>query len=366
MKKRHRRLSQQIGVALFAVGMVAGGMWYFRTDESARSAEPGQLLPDQAGPQLTHTARPVTPPVVEPNADEVIGALNQPSKQTLLVSKKENESKPATAPSMPEPAKLSVLPTSIEAFAQAQAKRDAGDILAARSILNDQLVSGKLTHQQDEDAKAFIRELNQRIVFSNAKLNADAYNARVKVESGHSLTVLARQFDITPEFLGRINGINDPRRLRAGAELKAIKGPFHAVVSKTHFTIDFYLGAPGGQGSTYITTYRVGLGSDASTPTGTWLVAKGGKLVNPKFWGAGDLPPMAADDPKNPLGERWLQLEGIAGEAVGKEGYGIHGTIDPDSIGKNMSMGCIRLLDDDVKMVYDLLTDGKSKVVVVP
>ena len=63
----------------------------------------------------------------------------------------------------------------------------------------------------------------------------------------------------------------------------------------------------------------------------------------------------------------WLPtlLKGIEGDAVGKESYGIHGTIEPDSIGKNMSMGCIRLASDDINLLYDLLIEGKSQVKVV-
>ena len=54
-----------------------------------------------------------------------------------------------------------------------------------------------------------------------------------------------------------------------------------------------------------------------------------------------------ADDPKNPLGGYWIGLTGTDGQAVGKESYGIHGTNDPDSIGKQSSMGCIRMPNDD-------------------
>jgi lipoprotein-anchoring transpeptidase ErfK/SrfK len=73
---------------------------------------------------------------------------------------------------------------------------------------------------------------------------------------------------------------------------------------------------------------------------------------------------IAGDDPKNPLGERWIGLTGIDGHAVGKQSYGIHGTIEPDSIGKQASMGCIRMRNEDVEMVFDMLTEGKSVVVV--
>ena len=60
------------------------------------------------------------------------------------------------------------------------------------------------------------------------------------------------------------------------------------------------------------------------------------------------------DDPANPLGEYWLGL----GDHIG-----IHGTIDPDSIGKASSRGCIHLADDDIAEVFQLL-GVDSKVVI--
>jgi lipoprotein-anchoring transpeptidase ErfK/SrfK len=45
--------------------------------------------------------------------------------------------------------------------------------------------------------------------------------------------------------------------------------------------------------------------------------------------------------------------------------YGIHGTIEPGSIGKAASRGCIRLADADVIDVYDFLVKG-SEVVIRP
>ena len=48
----------------------------------------------------------------------------------------------------------------------------------------------------------------------------------------------------------------------------------------------------------------------------------------------------------------------------GKSSYGIHGTMNWNSIGKMESMGCIRLKADDISWVFDILVDGKSKVLV--
>jgi lipoprotein-anchoring transpeptidase ErfK/SrfK len=114
----------------------------------------------------------------------------------------------------------------------------------------------------------------------------------------------------------------------------------------------------------YVRSFNVGLGQHGSTPTGTWMVAPQGKLKNPKWWGTPDEPAKEAGDPLNPLGKFWIGLNGTDGDAVGKEGFGIHGTIDPASIGKEMSHGCIRLVNENVEWVYQMLVDGKSTIIV--
>ena len=185
------------------------------------------------------------------------------------------------------------------------------------------------------------------------------------VQSGDLLKSIAEKHEITWELLCRLNNLSDPRKLRAGQTIKVVKGPFYAVVSKHDFTMDLYLGGSAGEkGSMYVMTFGVGLGRDDSTPTGIWMVEPHKKIKNPTYFSPRGEGVIDADDPKNPLGERWIGLTGIDGHAVGKASYGIHGTIEPDSIGKMASMGCIRLRNEDVERVFELLVEGKSTVMV--
>jgi lipoprotein-anchoring transpeptidase ErfK/SrfK len=111
---------------------------------------------------------------------------------------------------------------------------------------------------------------------------------------------------------------------------------------------------------TFVRQYQVGLGANDSTPTGEWLV--GTKLVNPTYYPPRGGRIISAGDPQNPLGEHWIELIGVSGAARGQSRYGIHGTIAPESIGKSESLGCIRLLNEDVAEVFTLLISKKSKV----
>jgi len=69
------------------------------------------------------------------------------------------------------------------------------------------------------------------------------------------------------------------------------------------------------------------------------------------------LPRWIGGGPGNPLGARALYL--------GNTDYRIHGTNAPDSIGKHVSSGCIRMLNADVIDLYSRVNIG-TKVIVLP
>jgi lipoprotein-anchoring transpeptidase ErfK/SrfK len=69
------------------------------------------------------------------------------------------------------------------------------------------------------------------------------------------------------------------------------------------------------------------------------------------------LPRWVAGGPGNPLGARALYL--------GHTDYRIHGTNDPTSIGKHMSSGCIRMLNQDVIDLFSRVQVG-TRVIVLP
>ncbi len=64
--------------------------------------------------------------------------------------------------------------------------------------------------------------------------------------------------------------------------------------------------------------------------------------------------------PENPLGARALYLNANGVDTL----YRIHGTNDPKSIGKAMSSGCIRMLNEDVADLFDRVPVG-TKVIVL-
>ena len=70
------------------------------------------------------------------------------------------------------------------------------------------------------------------------------------------------------------------------------------------------------------------------------------KITRPDWYDGGRV--VSSDDPRNPLGHRWLGLA-QSGTATS---YGIHSTSEAQSIGRSTSRGCIRMRPEDVETVF--------------
>ena len=117
---------------------------------------------------------------------------------------------------------------------------------------------------------------------------------------------------------------------------------------------------------TFVRSFPVGLGKEGmETPSGLWLVKPDGKLIKPTWTDPITGKTYKAHDPDYPLGSRWIGLEGLSGQARGRDGFAIHGTKDPNEIGKPSSQGCIRLHNGDAILFYDILMPGVSQIEVV-
>jgi lipoprotein-anchoring transpeptidase ErfK/SrfK len=108
--------------------------------------------------------------------------------------------------------------------------------------------------------------------------------------------------------------------------------------------------------------YGIGVGRDGFTWSGTQKIAE--KKEWPDWRPPADmiarqpyLPRFVAGGAHNPLGARALYL--------GNSQYRIHGTNMPQTIGKRVSSGCIRMTNDDVTDLFSRVGVG-TKVVVLP
>jgi lipoprotein-anchoring transpeptidase ErfK/SrfK len=105
-------------------------------------------------------------------------------------------------------------------------------------------------------------------------------------------------------------------------------------------------------------SYPVAIGRPGwETPTGEFAVFS--QVVNPG-WTNPLTNEVSPPGPDNPLGERW-----IAFWTDGTNVIGFHGTPNRESVGKAASHGCIRMYNEDVRELYDMVSEG-TPVTVVP
>lgn len=161
------------------------------------------------------------------------------------------------------------------------------------------------------------------------------------VKPGDSLYVLARKNHTTVEFIKKINKLKSDD-IYIGKKLKIHTAPFSIVVDKSANTLVLYSeDAP-------VRKYSVATGKNNCTPVGDFKITD--KLVHPTWFKTGAILPPGS--PENGLGTRWMGFD--------KPSYGIHGTIEPKSIGTQASEGCIRMLNKDVEELYSLVPVGSA------
>ena len=240
------------------------------------------------------------------------------------------------------------------------------DPVAARESLT-RLLEGSATTTADRlQAYDAINKVNAMLTFSERVLANDPYAKQYTVKEGDSLSNIRKSLNLNCEwrFLQRINHLPTERSIRIGQVLKTPTGAFHGEVRKSEFRLNIFEGD--GPDRVMVASYPIALGEFNSTPTGAFAIRPRSKLIDPEWRNPRTGQHFESNDPANPIGERWIGLKGIEPHNKNFEGYGIHGTTDLGSIGKQASMGCVRMLPQDVEMVYELLTEPNSVVTIAP
>jgi len=229
-----------------------------------------------------------------------------------------------------------------EYLASAANYEKGGDLVKAREayqkLIEKYPGSGNIAKNQES-----LENLNIAILFSPIP-TADSFI--YEVQKGDTLTRIAKKFNTTIELILRSNNLKDPG-LKIGRKLKITKAKFNIIIDKSQNILTLK------NGQDIVKTYRVSTGKNSCTPVGTFTVTN--KIIDPPWYpSTGGMIP--AKDPKNVLGSRWI--------GISKQGYGIHGTTDPESIGKSVTEGCVRLKNSDVEELYSIVPPGTEVVIV--
>lgn len=168
------------------------------------------------------------------------------------------------------------------------------------------------------------------------------------VRPGDTLDAIAKRFGTTVELLKEMNeGKGRAGSIRPHDRLKVCTDTFSLLIDKSANTLTLKAG------ERIAKVYPVGTGKEGTTPVGEFAITN--KLPEPEWFrpGGGIIP---FGDPENLLGTRWMGID--------SPGYGIHGTWEPETIGKQSSAGCVRLLNEDVEELFTIVPVG-TKVIII-
>ncbi|MEZ5941064.1 MAG: L,D-transpeptidase family protein [Planctomycetaceae bacterium] len=228
----------------------------------------------------------------------------------------------------------------------APAEQFDNPVARARQLVqsNDEISALRLLSEeywQHPDSREAISEdinlLANRIYFEATK----HYLPPHRIDFGDRLENIAREYDVTWEYLAKLNGL-DPHRIKSGETIKVLPGPFEAVIDVQRHTLTVH------SHGYFVREYPIQLGNDQPAPRGQFQVVD--KVTNPTYYGLTET--ISESNPDNPLGEHWIAINDEAGTL---SGFGIHG-MNPKS--PQDDRGFIRLSNGDIGELFDLLTIG--------
>jgi len=191
-------------------------------------------------------------------------------------------------------------------------------------------------------AQERLGKVNVAILFSPLMTPTDK---KIEVQPGDSLAKIAKAHETTVDLLMKANQLQNSL-IRPGMKLKVPGVHFSIIVDKSQNTLTLKAGEE------IFKVYTVATGENNSTPVGTFKITD--KLVNPVWYTLGAVVP--PESPENVLGSRWL--------GINEKGYGIHGTRDLSSMGKQITKGCVRMRNEEVEELYAVVPIGTEVTII--
>ncbi len=219
-----------------------------------------------------------------------------------------------------------------------------GDVKQAHALIQP------LLNQPNATIIDLMGEINMQRLLSSQPMAGKTFYT---VKSGDYLQKIARQFNTTIALIKKMNKMQTDT-IRVGARLLVFEGSFSILVSKNNNLLDLMLN------DQLFKRYPVGTGKFGKTPAVEFFIYD--KIIEPPWTRPADNRLIEYGDPENVLGTRWMALR--SAENTSLKGFGIHGTWERDSIGAQSSAGCIRMFNEDVEELFDLVP-RKSRVIIV-
>lgn len=227
-------------------------------------------------------------------------------------------------------------PETTALVADARAAMDAGQLVSAQGVLNKAVATNP-----DKEAIKLLGEVNMKLLRSSLMMPGKEYYV---IQSGDYLQKIAKKYNTTVALLKTMNGMESDV-IRLGDRLLVFNSTFTLRVSKNRNELDLV------SNGKLFKRYSVGTGKFGKTPAVQFSIID--KIVEPPWTRPSDNKQIEYGDPENVLGSRWMAIKSADHPEL--TGFGIHGTWERDSIGQQSSAGCIRMLNEDVEELFDLV-----------
>ncbi|OGV64381.1 MAG: hypothetical protein A3K19_09470 [Lentisphaerae bacterium RIFOXYB12_FULL_65_16] len=293
--------------------------------------------------RLSGNVAPAEPPSV--TAPENPPTSVQPPGSTPVADvppKNATGPKPPAEPGKTDDTSAGGIQRRIEA---ADAQLRAENLMAARTLVQKVMADPAVKRFDANWFKA--AEVLSRVNTVVANSNAPApEKTPYIVKEGDNLVKIAYRLHTTVGALQRLNGLDAANPvIFPGNVLYVLNCKWQVLVIKSKFVLLLM------DGENLFKLYRVGIGKQDRTPVGAFEINS--KVREPAWTPPGKNIPYG--HPDNVLGTHWLGLVPVEGTDVTLKGYGIHGTWEPQSIGTAASLGCVRMRNEDVGELFDIL-----------
>jgi hypothetical protein len=310
---------------------------------AAASSGPAVTLGTPMPPEALSSAPPATSAAPGSSAQP-----SNPIRGPVAAAPEANPAPPAANPS------AAILQSKFAALMDAVRKcLDEGKLAEAHLALSNLYGNPDLPADLAQQINDLLSKLAGTVLYSPKHYLEPAY----VTQPGDTLERVSQKYSLPWQLLAKINGLVAPDAsnidvttkdmpLPVGMQLKVLRGPFEAIVHLDRHELTLMVQ------NRYAGRFKVGVGRDQPKLDGNYTVRE--KTLNPTYYGP-DGVTLNPSDPKNPLGGAWIGLS---------DRIGIHGTSDPQGLGRDDNRGTICVGNRDLQYLYEILSVG-SRVTVL-
>lgn len=214
-----------------------------------------------------------------------------------------------------------------------------GHIAQGRAALNAALqVLG--TDNRAPLLRQQLATLNEGVFLGSAVVPEDPAAPFIEIQPGDSFLKLGRRYFIPAPLLEKLNPNLNPRNLKPGSGIKIVQGPFHLRFAKAAHRLDLYAR------DLYVKSFSAQVEEGDFLPRGVYRMKAAAKIsVGAKLW---------------------VGFEGASADARAISIGWIYGSAGP-RLGRNNGLASgLKLGDDDLRQLYNVLVESRSLLKVEP